>query len=362
MKKRRRVEPPSNKSPLFFDDLAPWNDNSNSIWLASTLLLHRNLESYNFPGKLTLEKRKQIVALAGKQIQELKGFDQPILLKSEDSSPLEKELLTEHCLTNIGFLQAQAGEAFFFDRHGRSLLTINIDDHLHFHYIDTKEELEKGWNELSSYETQLRKTLSYSFSQKFGFLTSNPMTCGTGLTISLFLQLTALIHTGRLEQLLQQMKEDPILCSGLLGNPLQFVGDLAVIRNQYTLGVNEESIISSMRTAGSKLIGEERKIRESLKDHESIDLKDKVARAFGLLVHSYQIETVEALNEIALMKFGLELGWIKGITMKELNALFFSCRRAHLLRKESQKIALEELGHKRAEFIHGALKNVALTI
>lgn len=356
------MEPPSNKPSLFDEDLAPWNDNSNAIWLASTLLLHRNLESHNFPVKLTTEKRKQIVTVVEKQMLSLKGFDQPTLLKSEECYPLEKELLVEHFLTNIGFLQAQAGEIFFFDHHGKSLLTVNIDDHLHFHYIDTKEELEKGWNELSSYENQLKKTLSYSFSSKFGFLTSNPLTCGTGLTISLFLQLTGLIHTGRLELLLEQMKEEPILCSGLLGNPLQFVGDLAVIKNQFTLGVNEESILSSMRTTAAKLIGEEKRLRESLKDHESIDLKDKVARAFGLLVHSYQIETVEALNEIALIKFGLELEWIKGITMKELNALFFSCRRAHLLRKQEQKIALEELGHKRAEFLHQALKDVALTI
>lgn len=356
------MEPPSNKLSLFEDDLAPWNDNSNSVWLASTLLLHRNLESHNFPVRLTPDKRKQIISLVEKQVLSLKGFDKPILLKSEECTPLEKELLVEHFLTNIGFLQAAAGEAFFFDRHGKALLTINIDDHLHFHYIDTKEEPEKGWNELSSYENQLKKTLSYSFSSKFGFLTSNPLSCGTGLSISLFLQLTGLMHTGRLEPLLDQMKDEPIACSGLLGNPLQFVGDLAVIRNQYALGVNEESILSSMRTAATKLTNEEKRLRESLKDHESIELKDKVARAFGLLVHSYQIETVEALNEIALMKFGLELGWIKGITMKELNALFFSCRRAHLLRKLDQKIGLEELGHKRAEFIHKALKDVSLTI
>lgn len=353
---------PSNKEPLFLDDLAPWNENSNSIWLASTLLLHRNLENYNFPSKLSSDKRKQIVSLIGKEMLELKGFNQPILLKSEDCSPIEKELLVEHCLTNIGFSQAQQGEAFFFDRFGTSILTLNIDDHLHFHYIDTKEELEKGWNELISYEVQLGKALNYSFSPKFGFLTSNPYNCGTGLSISLFLQLTGLIHTGRIHHMKEQMKEDPVQSSGLLGNPHELVGDLFVLKNQYTLGVNEESIISTMRTVATKLISEEKKQRDSLKDTESREMKDKVARAFGLLIHSYQIETVEALNEIALMKFGLELGWIKGVTMKELNALFFSCRRAHLLRQEAQKVALEEIGHKRAEFIHKSLKNVSLTI
>lgn len=355
------MEPPSSKFPIFQNDSPLWSENSNSIWLASTLLLHRNLEGYNFPLKLSLEQRKQIVTLVEKQLERLQGFDRPIFLKSEDCSPLEKELLVEHCLTNAGFLQAQGGEAFFFDPRGSALLTVNIEDHLHFHYIDTKEELEKGWAEVCLYENQLRKTLSYSFSQKFGFLTSDLFTCGTGLSVSLFLQLTGLIHTDCLEPMLEQMKEESIFCSGLFGNP-EFIGDLAVIQNQYTLGVNEESMISSMRTAATKLIGEEKRLRESLKTHKNADLKDKVARAYGILVHSYQIETAEALQEIALLKFGLELEWIQGITMKALNALFFSCQRAHLLRKEPQKIALEELGHRRASFIHQALQSVALRI
>jgi protein arginine kinase len=158
------------------------------------------------------------------------------------------------------------------------------------------------------------------------------------------------------------LDEEAVSIAGLLGKPDDFVGDLVVATNRYALGVNEDSIVSSMRNFATKLIVEEHKIRQQISKQESAEIKDRVARSFGALIHSYQIETVEALNEIALLKLCLEMGWIKGITMVELNKLFFSCRRAHLIRAQSEKVLLENVGHKRAEFIHQSLKQVSLLI
>lgn len=346
--------------PLFVEDLAPWNDNPHSIWLASTLQLYRNVDKFHFPAKLPLEKRKQLVSFLSKEVSKLKHFNQPTLLKSEECSPIDKEFLVEHCMTNESFTQAAQGEAFFFDKQGECLISFNVEDHLHFHIMDTKGELEKSFNKLSLIETELGKTVFYAFSSKFGFLTSNPTLCGTGLLATLFLQLSGLIHSGKLGETLESLKDDAVEVQGLLGGGKEWVGDLARVSNQYSLGVNEESVLSSLRNFSNRLIAEETSARARLKD--SSEMKDKVARAFGLLIHSYQIETVEALNEIALLKFGLEMGWIQGTDMNALNRLFFTCRRGHLLRHLGGKISIEEVSHKRAEFIHTALKNVTIVI
>lgn len=352
----------TNNGSLFLEDLAPWNENPNSVWLASTILLNRNIENYNFPAKLTPDKRKQIVSLISKEIGRLPGFIEPKILKSEDCSPLDKEFFVEHCLTDEGFIQAVQGEAFIFDRKGESILTLNIEDHLHFHHIDIRGELEKGLNSLAALESQIGKLFSYAFSTRFGFLTSNPYSCGTGMTLSLFLQISGLLHGGGWKEIREKLKDESIEITGLLGKEDDLVGDLIVVRNKYTLGVNEESIIASLRSIAAKIIAEENSFRNKIRQSDNAELKDKVARAYALLMYSYQIETVEALNEIALMKFGLEMGWINGVTLNELNALFFSCRRAHLLRGHSEKISIEEVPHKRAELIHATLKNVTLTI
>lgn len=348
--------------PFFTEDLSPWNENPNSVWLASTILINRNIENYNFPVKLPPERRKQLVSLIAKQVGGLKGFDEPRLLKSEDCTPLDREFFNEHCLTDEGFIQAAQGEAFIFDKKGDSILTVNIEDHLHFHFIDINGQLEKGLASLGALETQLSKTLSFAFSPRFGFLTSSPYTCGTGMVLSLFLQISGLLHGGTWKEVQEKLKDESIEITGLLGRPDELVGDLIVVRNQYSLGVNEESIVASLRAFAMKVLAEESAAREKIKSNESGEVKDKVARAYALLMYSYQIETVEALNEIALMKFGLEMGWITGITLTKLNALFFSCRRAHLLRREKEKIPMENVAHKRAELIHRTLKNVTLTI
>lgn len=347
---------------LFFEDLAPWNDNSNSVWLASTLLLHRNVDKFHFPGKLALDKRKQLVSFLQKELTVLPGFDSPVFLRSEESSPIDKEFLVEHCLTHESFTQALQGEGFFFDMKGDCLISVNVDDHLHFHNIDIKGELEKSWNRLSNLEIELGKSVAYSYSPKFGFLTANPQTSGTGLIVNLYLQLSALIHTGALEEQLLAIEEESVEAQGLLGGSKEWVGDLVSLRNRYCLGVNEESILASLRSISTRLLAEESAQRSKLRSEESREVKDKVARAYGLLSHSYQIETVEALNEIALLKLGLDLGWIQGVSMSELNRLFFTCRRGHLLRHLQGKVALEEVAHRRAEFIHSALKQVTITI
>lgn len=349
-------------APLFTEDLSPWNDNANSIWLASTLLLHRNVDKFLFPGKLTADKRKHLVLFAAKEMARLKGFEAPILLKSEECSPTDKEFLVEHCLTQESFIQAAQGEAFFFDQKGDYLITVNVEDHLHFHSIDVKGEPEKSWNRLSQMETELGKAISYAYSDKFGFLTANPFQCGTGLLATFYLQLSALIHTGQLAAVLDGISDEAVTAVGLLGSAKEWVGDLVALQNRYSLGVNEENILSSLRQVSTKLIIEENALRSRLKTQENSELKDKVSRAYGLLIHSYQIETVEALNEIALLKLGVDLGWISGVTMKELNRLFFTCRRGHLLRKLSGKVGVEEVSHRRAEFIHAALKEIAIQI
>lgn len=346
----------------FLSNLAPWNDNENSIWLASTLLLHRNIEKFYFPSKLDLDKRRQIVSLVGKQIPKISSLKKPTFLKTEECSALDREFLVEHCLSGESFLQSVQGEAFVFDGSGKSILSVNIEDHLHFHYIDIHGEIEKGWNQISQVEMELGKAVSYAFSPKFGFLTSRPFVAGTGLTVSLFLQLSGLIHSGRLEAIRNKFSDEPIEISGLVSTSDSFIGDLVVIQNQYSLGVNEESIISLMRNLATKIVVEETSTRAHIKQEGTAEIKDKVARAFGLLTHSYQIEAQEALNEIALVKFGLEMGWIQGVSLKELNTLFFRCRRAHLLREYKDKVPIEEIPHKRAEFIHKALKEVELLI
>lgn len=345
----------------------PWGSLVNPIWLASTITLQRNIEKFKFPGKLSVDRKKQIISLVSKDllskesiaIAELK---KPALFKAEDIGILEKDFLSEHFLSNQNFNQAHAGEGFILDESGTFLVTLNMRDHIHLQVIDCQGELESAWTKLVKLETHLGKSINYSFLSKFGFLTADPAQCGTGLIVTVYLQLPALIHTVKLDKMLETYADDSLIISGFQGDPQEIIGDILMVQNNYTLGLTEENILASIRSFVTKLVAEETTARNQIKREDNPELKDRVSRAYGILIHSYQIEAIEALNALSLLKMGVGAGWITGIDDTELNRLFFTCRRAHLLNASNKKFTPEEMPHQRAECIHQALKNVKLLI
>jgi protein arginine kinase len=352
----------NNNLQSFFCKFKLWANNDNPVWLASTVNLFRNIEKFKFPVKLDMERRKQIVSLLTKDIFLLEPFKNSVLFKAEDLSSLEKEYLVEHFLSNQSFHSTGLGEAFIIDPEGETMITLNLQNHIQFEFIDTRSELENAWNHIVKLETALGKNISYSYSSKFGFLTADPTQCGTALSVTVFLQLSGLIHTEVIDDTLEKLVDETFVVTGIQGSPREIIGDVLAIQNSYTLGVTEENIISAIRTITTKLMVDEHAARSQIKKNSHPAIKDKISRAFGILIHSYQIEAVEALNAISLLKLGVDLGWLDGINTKQLNALFFNCRRAHLLCQYEDKISQEEIQHRRAQFIHQTLKEAKLTI
>lgn len=348
-------------SKRILDQLEPWKNNDNSVWLATTVSLSRNIEKFEFPAKLTPDRSKQVVSLLSREIMG-DSLKKPVIYKAEELNSLEKEFLSEHFFSTLIFQQTHAGEAFIMDETGQFLAVINLNDHVRFILLDTKGEIENTLNRLIQIETEMGKTVNFSFSPKFGFLTADPMNCGTALNISIFLQLPGLVHSGKIDAVLDKYADENILITGIQGNPTDLVGDLIVLQNNYTLGVSEDTIGSILRNITTKLLVEENAVRNEIRQSQNDDIKDKVSRAFAILLHSYNIEAVEAMNALSLLKLGGDMGWVKGIELKDLNQVFFNCRRGHLLSKLPSKIAQGEVIHKRAEFIHQALKNAQLTI
>lgn len=350
------------KQPESFLKFAePWDKNSNSIWLASTLKLFRNIAKFKFPGKLDLPARKQCVSLLQKNLKDSSFLTAPSLYKAESLSPLEKEFLYEHYLTTDTFIHAHhKGEGFVLDGTGTFLATLNIQDHLTLQLTDCKGELENSLDKLVKIETSLGDSIDYAFNPKFGFLTANPYHCGTGLLTRIHLHVPGLILDDQVEALLKPYKEEGIVSSGMQGEKGELIGDILTLYNNYTLGLTAEDIIRLLHTVATKCIVAEKACRTRFKSENSASVRDKISRAFGLLLHSYRLETKEALQALSLCKLGVDLGWISGTSHKSINKLYFHCRRAHLQQQFKDLAENEDLPIKRAEFMKSALKRAKL--
>ncbi len=350
-----------NNSPLVSLH-APWDHNQNAIWLASTLRLMRNIDKFKFPHKLDAERKKHILHLASKAVLQSPELKNPYILPAEEMTPAEKEFLIEHFLLFEGLQEAAKGAAFALDASGEMIVLFNIKEHIQIQCTDTTGDLERSWSKICAIENELSKDVNFAFSEKFGFLTADPLHSGCALLASSYLHLPALIHQHTLLDLVEKERMEGITATGLQGSPDDLVGDILMLRNVYTLGVNEETILSTLRSAILRLVVAEKDARSAIKSSQDERFKDQIFRAIGLVKYSYKLDAQEALNALSLLKLGIELGWLKGVTVETINKLFFDSRRSHLTYLLSEITPGADIGVKRAELLRSQTEGLSLVL
>ena len=316
----------------------PWEKNTNSIWLASTLSLHRNVDTFNFPWKLDAERRRLVSQVITDTFKTVPALNSLSVLTAGSIHPIDREFLTEHFLIFELARDDLREHDLVMEKEGTLLIQINANDHLELTVVEPSGELEKALGRLLNTEREIEKHLPFAFSNRFGYLTSDPCKSGTGLVVNAYVHIPALISRGGYRQAINGEKQEGLLFTSLQGNPEDLVGDLLVVRNRWTLGVTEETIISSIHNAVLKICAEEKALRETMKGEKETKFLDKVSRAIGTLQHSFTIDTSKSLRALSQVKFGIELGWVKGMSLEAVNELFFDCRRAHLAKKINPRL------------------------
>lgn len=340
----------------------PWKSDSNPIWPFTAFILRRNVSKFHFPSKLNPNEAAQLLTTLKSAIFNIPEMSGGFFFKKEDLGPLDKELLLEHFLFMGAIPESPSGSGFLINPSTVLMNMLNVEDHLEICYIDSKGNLENTLNVLNSMENILGGHLDFSFSPRFGYLTSDPARCGTALSVHAFLHLPAIVQTEQLSEIWIKQNDESLLATGIAGNPEELIGDMIVLQNNYTLGMSEDAILRAIKTMASKLIVTEKTIRSQIKKEGAAKIKDKISKAYGLLVHSYELEVKEALNLLSLIKLGLDLGWVSAIESSKLDELFFKCRRGHLSHLFPEAIDLKQIAHKRAEYLHAQLQGMQLNI
>ena len=336
-----------------------WPKTSNPVWPMTVFHCRRNIARSNFPGKLSSLEMERIFQLLEKPINTF--FDKRCkIFPANQIAALDKEFLCEHFFCAEGFQNAALGQGFVLDSQGHFFGQINLKDHLTLQWTDVGDLWEETWKELVKCEEFIAKELPFAFSAQFGFLTANPPDCGTALRVSAYLHVPALIVLKGLNDLLQNLED--VQAVGLEGTKEDRTADYLVVKNAYTLGLSEQEILRSVHLAATKIASAEKAARLKIQKEESTEIKDLISRAYGLLTHSYQLSTKEALASLSFIKLGIDLGWISGLTDQDLNRLSLNIRRSHLIKSLGLKSEVSpEVSHHRATFLHSQLKPLILT-
>ncbi|MEM1062297.1 MAG: protein arginine kinase, partial [Planctomycetota bacterium] len=232
----------------------------------------------------------------------------------------------------------------------------NEEDHLRIQVLHSGFDLEDTWRRVDALDDAIEEEVTYAFDDQFGYLTSCPTNCGTGIRVSVMLHLPALVLTKEIQKVFQALQKISLAVRGLYGEGSQAMGDFYQISNQTTLGKSEDEIIANLREVVPNIIGYERRYRDALVKRDRQQLHDQVARAHGILRNAQTISSEETMHLLSSLRMGINTGLIDDVEMQTVNELFIQTQPAHLQKLREEELPSSERNVARAAYLRSRLQ------
>lgn len=320
----------------------------SDVVISTRIRFSRNLQGFRFnlKTKSEIEKLKNIIKENvfvigyGLKYFELKDMDDITKM-----SLVEKNLISPEYVLN----KNDTGAILINDDENICII-INDEDHLEIQVFSSGFELENTLNFAIELDKKIEDVLGYATNKKYGYLTSNPTNCGTGLKASVKVHLPALEKTRNIDKVFYTINNFDINIMGEYGQDNENIQDIYQISNKKTLGVTEHEIINNIKVVTNKLIEQERKTRKFLAK-DTIDLEDTIYRSYGILSNCRKISLDEAQKLISNVKMGTDLGILNELNDSKIKKLSLYIKPANMQKYLGEQYELLERNIKRAEVI-----------
>ena len=335
--------------------ISQWFDGSGpgaDIVISSRIRLARNLAGYEFRPSLSSQSQNEILEKLKNAILSLDIGEDMSFLNIDDTSLVEQDLLVERHLISRQHAQYDGPRGVVMAASESFTAMLNEEDHLRIQVFKTGLQLQECWDQINRIDDSIEQQVEYAFNPKYGYLTACPTNLGTGIRVSVMLHLPALKMVGDIDKFFNAAKDMDLAVRGLFGEGTEAVGDFFQLSNQATLGISEQDIVDEFTNMIVPKIAEyESQARAELLEKKSHALDDKIQRALGILKSARLISSQEALFMLSQIRMGVNLGRIKGISIKMINELFMLTQPAHLQFNSGKNMDPDQRDTVRADII-----------
>ncbi len=304
----------------------------------------RNLQGFKF----NLKNQKDIEELKNKIKENTYAIGYGLkYLELKDMDNITKMSLVEKNLISKDYALKNKTGAILINDEENICIIINDDDHLKVQVFSSGFELENTLNFAIELDKKIEEVLGYATSKKYGYLTSMPTNCGTGLKASVMVSLPALEKTRNIDKVFYNLSN--------FGINILELNNAFEISNKRTLGITEEDIIQNIKVVTEKLIEQERNARKFL-DKDKISLEDTIYRSYGLLTNCRKITLEETEKLLSNVKIGTDLGILPELTDSKIQKMYLYSKPANMQKYLGEQYEAFERDIKRAEVIKNIIK------
>lgn len=333
----------------------------HDIVISSRVRLARNVDNLLFPHRMTPEDKEKLIDSVNETISSSsfkKNTGEMKLLRMDEISGLDREFLLEKHLISPNMLDQYHNRGIVLGLDESISILINEEDHFRIQSFFSGLNLQDAYVIADKVDDALEKFYSYAYHEKFGYLTSCPTNIGTGVRFSVMMHLPALSMTGSLKDVQKSLKHEGFVIRGFFGEGSEGYGSLYQISNQFTIGVKEEDIMIGLEKRINEIIVKEKESREQLFKQKQYEMEDMIYRAYGSLKYAVLLTTKEGMNNVSLIRLGLERGmnFEVEIDYKQLNSLIVLAQPAGLQSYFGKLMSPEERDRQRPKLFKEILK------
>ena len=317
----------------------------SDVVVSSRVRIARNIAGKKFVSTASDEELKDVLMT----IKNSNIVSDLHFINLSDLDELMQNSLVEKRVISRDLLEMKETGILLNDAEDISIM-INEEDHLRIQVMKPGFNLDEALSDAIKVDEKISSKINYAYNDKYGFLTACPTNLGTGLRASVMLHLPALRLTGKIEKVLEVVNKVNLNVRGVYGEGTEAIGDLYQVSNKISLGVTEEEIVENVKLIVQKLIEQERKAREYLKN-QGETFEDRVSRTYGNLLYARKMTYSECAKLISIVRLGINIGIITEIDNEKLNKISILTKPATLQKYLKKELSAEERDIKRAKVI-----------
>jgi protein arginine kinase len=260
--------------------------------LRTKLSIYRNIFPYKFVSKLKEIEFKRlsekiITSLVKKNI--IKGTE----IKKNELKKLKNIDIIQETLFN------HRKAKYFYSSDKKTIVEINSKEHLIITVYEDGKSIENIYKKITDIEQKL-SNLTFSYSEKFGFLTSDIEISGFAKTTTFYIFIPALTIAHRAEELSENLKNFNINLTGFFYHPNPY----GFFKLKFIQRENDDDFKERIENILSMILSLEKKESENYILKNKLIFKDKVSKSLGILKNAYIITLDEFFKNMMYILWG----------------------------------------------------------
>ncbi len=305
---------------------APGDD--DDVVLSARVRLARNLATFPFPESCDDDEAVRVQNIIFDAFNHFENADTYQSVPLAAVEPLGARILSER-----GLLESNFGTGLVMRLDGISSCLINCVDHARISSFAPGFALNAAYSSSREIDSKLQERVQFAGSYDFGYLSANALDSGSGMKASLRVHLPSMSYAGKIPDLTKEAEKKGFsiaACFGSGSKSFSSLGAFYQISTVQSVSGNEIDQLAALISFGKNICETERKFRADYADNKVTAVRDAILRAFAAARFCVLMGLRESIEVISSVKWGLDLGCVKGVKDYELSSLLYRAQSGHL--------------------------------